>query len=229
MYNLELINWFLSANNYMKIRDKDAPTIINREIDDLPDGMFNGKEDRINSPLLSHLASAGYHAQLITEYEEKILEVWVPGLVVFKQVDWSIIQYKGTTIQQQYYKQVDKLVGGHIRRGDRVEVTVNYNGNQYNGFIRNVDRNVAADTYQFFYSNDANLDKEVSKFFEDQISQLGPHKPAIGHSYFELLAAREPQVVILNLYNGQMDLARGIQFQQYICAFSTITASLKGD
>jgi len=213
----------------MKIKGKDAPTILNREIDDLPDGMFNGQESSINSPILSHLASAGYYAQVASEHREKVLEIWVPGLIVFKQVDWSIIHYNGTTIQQQFHEQVDKLVGGHIQRGDRVEVKVNFNGNQYNKFIRNVDRDVATDTYQFFYSNDAHLVKKVSSFFEGQISQLGPYKPATGHSYFELLAAEEPQIVNLNLYNNQMDLATGIQFEQYVRAFFTITASLKGD
>lgn len=228
MYNLELVNWFLSANNYMKIRDTDAQAILNRELDDVPDGMFNGEEGSINSPLLSHLASAGYHARVTSERGVKVLEIWVPGLIVFKQVDWSIIQHKGTVIQQQYHKQVDKLVGGHIQRGDGVEVKVNYKGNQYNGFIGNTDRNVATDTYRFFYNKDARLVKEVSSFFKDQISQIGPYKPATGHSYFELFAAKEPQVVNLNLYNGQMDLAAGIQFEQFLRAFSTITASLKG-
>lgn len=228
MYNLELINWFLSANNYMKIRGKDVLTILNREIDDLPDGMFNGEEDSINSPLLSHLASAGYNARVTSERGEKVLEIWVPGLIVFKKIDWSIIEHKGTVIPQQYHKQIDKLVGGHIQRGDGVEVKVNYKANQYVGFIGNTDRNVATDTYRFFYNKDPRLAKEVSSFFEEQISQLRPHRPVTCHSYFELFTDKELQVVDLNLYNGQMDLAAGIQFEQYLRAFSTITASLKG-
>lgn len=61
MYNLELVNWFLSANNYMRIKGKDARVILNREIDDLPDGTYNGEEDRVKSPLLSHHSSEGYH------------------------------------------------------------------------------------------------------------------------------------------------------------------------
>lgn len=229
MYKLELINWFLSANNYLKIRGRDAATILNREIDEVPDGMFNGKEDSINSPLLSHLASAGYHARVTSEGGEKVLEVWVPGLIVFKKVDWSIIEHKGTVIPQQYHKQVDKLAGGHIRRGGRVEVKVIYKSNQYCGLIENADRNVAADTYRFFYNMDPSLVKEVSSFFNDQISQLRPYKPATGHSYFELFSAKEPHAVILNLYNGQLSLAAGIQFEQYIRSFSILAATLKGD
>ena len=58
MYNLELINWFLSANNFLRVRSEEAPFILNRRIDDVPDGMYIGVESDINSPLLNHLAAA---------------------------------------------------------------------------------------------------------------------------------------------------------------------------
>lgn len=229
MYNLELVNWFLTANNYLKIRSKDAPFILNRGIDDISDGLFVGEKDSINSPLLSYLASAGYHAQLSSEHGEKVLEVWVPGLIAFKRVDWSIIQHKGTTIQKKFHSQVDKLVGGHIQRGDRVLVKVNYKGQEYNGFIRNADRDVTSDTYQFYYSTDKRLENEVSNFFGDLVNQLEPHKPAIDHSYFELVARKEPRAINLNLYNCQMDLTVGIQFEQYIRAFAIISTTMVGN
>lgn len=225
MYYLELINWFLSANNFLRVRSEDAPFIINRSIEDVPDGMYIGVENGINSPLLNHLAAAGYYARILQEKGKKVLEVWVPGLIVFKQVDWSIFQWKGTTIQQHFHQQVDKIVGRHIQRGDRVVVRVNYMGDEYSGFIRNADRNVTSDTYQFFYSADKRLVKKVTSFFGDLVNQLEAHKPATGNSYFELVAAKEPQVVNLNLYNE--DLASGIQYEQYIRAFATFNAAIK--
>lgn len=227
MYNLELVNWFLSSNNFLRIDAQDATGILNRGIDDVPLGQYTGEETSINSPILRHLATAGYHARVILEKENKFLEIWVPGLITFKLVDWSIFHHGGTTIPRHLHPQVDKLVGRHLARGDKEQVEVILHGKSYEAWFRNVDRDVTGDTYQLMYSGNEPLQREITDAFDDLPDRVKPYKPIHGPYYFELIATATPRVVQLNLHNGKFSLATGVPHEKYIKAFSVFESTLQ--
>lgn len=216
MYNLELVNWFLSANNYLKICEENASILLNRGIKNVPVGIYTGNRVTINSPLLHHLADAGYYARLSREKNQSLLEVWIPGLIIFKVIDWSILRHGGTTIPQHMHFQVDKLVGGHIARGSRVAVTAFVGEQEYEIWIRNVDRKVDSDTYQLMYSSNRDLIKVINDFFSELTDVVTPHNPAQGHYYFEVITSEESNSVEFNLHKGQFSFVSGLQFEQYI-------------
>lgn len=224
MYYFRLVNWYLTRNNFLRITEQDAPAILHASISDEPLALVN--DDTCDTtPLLEALIQNRWHGRLVQDKSGKILEIWRPGLIIFKRPDWSIVHHGGTTLQQDFYYQVDAAVGGKIQKGSKVAVKVLYGNREYDAYIRNVNRTqVPYDAYQLMYKENPALIEAIVNYFADIVPLIKPHHPAEGPHYFEVMATEEGRVFRLNLFSG--DDPGDIEFGQYIRAFNILRNNL---